>query len=315
MARIYVCGEALIDFVPVDMSGGDGFLALPGGSPFNTAKAAALAETDVRFLGPLSNDLFGDRLWADLQVHGVSTDLTPRSDDPSTLAFVDTSSGEPKYAFFDRQSAAANMAPHLDGVPVGTDDILAVGSISLIPNPGADNILRFALSQSQKMMLAFDPNVRANMIDDRAGWEARVNALFLASAIVKISSEDLEFLRPNSSHAEFAEYLLRSGTDLVVITSGQKGATAWTTSENVHVASPKVEVVDTVGAGDTFMGNLLAGVVRAGCANRAALSQISADGLKDILRHAAWAAALNCMRMGCKPPTLEETKQALSKGG
>lgn len=307
MARIYVCGEALIDFVPVSLADGDGFLSLPGGSPFNITKAAAQAGQPVGFLGALSTDIFGERLLADLGKHGVDTTLTPRSDDPSTLAFVDTSTGEPQYAFFDRQSAAANMDPTQIDVPAAPGDILAIGSISLIPQPAADNIVAFARSMSDQMMLAIDPNVRANMILDRPDWEQRIEALFDLCSIVKISSEDLEYLRPGQSHEVFAQGLLDRGVKLVVVTGGGEGALAMTANARCRSLARRVDVVDTVGAGDTFMGNLLAGLQRAEIGAGKNMGDLTDADLEGLLQIANAAAAINCTRKGCHPPTLSET--------
>ncbi|WP_138468115.1 carbohydrate kinase [Poseidonocella sp. HB161398] len=314
MARIFVCGEAIMDFVPVESAAGTAFLPLPGGSPMNTAKAAACAGAEAHFLGALSTDLFGERLLADMVAHGVRTGLTPRSDDPSTLAFVDMSTGEPHYAFYDRDSAAVNMAPTAEGITAEPGDILAVGSISLIPNPGADNILDFALAQSQSQMLAFDPNVRANMITDRPAWEARVEALFDAAAVVKISAEDLDYLRPGQGREAFARELLGRGTALVVVTGGAEGALGMTQAGQASAQAPVVTVRDTVGAGDTFMGNLLAGILELGCRDAAALSALGEESLSALLTRAAWAAAINCTRAGCNPPQRSETLAAIAAG-
>lgn len=307
MARIYVCGEALIDFVPASLEDGQGFLSLPGGSPFNIAKAAAQAGSDVAFLGAMSTDIFGDRLIADLAAHSVDTSQTPRSDDPSTLAFVDTSSGEPQYAFFDRQSAAANMDPTGIELAKTPGDILTVGSISLIPQPAANNIVRFAKSMSDQMMIAIDPNIRANMIVDRPDWENRVNALFDISTIVKISAEDLDYLRPGMSHEDFAQDLLDRGVALVVVTGGGDGALAMTKTVRCRAKGTRVDVVDTVGAGDTFMGNLLAGLQRHGAQTTDQISALAETDLVHILQLSNVSAGINCTRKGCQPPTLAET--------
>lgn len=313
MACVYVCGEAIIDFVPVTVDGSTMFQPLPGGSPFNITKAAAQAGTGASFLGALSTDIFGEQLLADLQAHGGDTSLTPRSADPSTLAFVDTSSGEPEYAFFDRQSASTNMAPTPEGITPTPGDILTIGSISLIPQPSANNIVGFAQTMSKQMMLAMDPNVRANMIIDRADWEARIEGLFDLCTLVKISSEDLAYLRPGMARADFAEELLGRGVALVVVTGGEDGALTMSKSVRFESKPPRVTLVDTVGAGDTFMGNLLAGLQRAGCTSGADISALDEAALVEILNVANLAAAINCTRKGCQPPKLDETLAALAE--
>lgn len=314
MARIYVCGEAIIDFVQVTSDDGPAFRPLPGGSPFNITKAAAQAGSEASFLGAISTDLFGAQLMADLEAYGVDTTLTPRSDDPSTLAFVDTSSGEPEYAFFDRQSVSANMAPDASTVPAGKGDILTIGSISLIPQPAADNITRLAQDLSGRMMIAMDPNVRANMIHDRDDWEKRIETLFDLCAIVKISAEDLAYLRPGQNKHDFARSLLSRGVALVVVTGGAEGAVGLTADAECEARAPRVQLVDTVGAGDTFMGNLLAGLQRAKCESAADITALSQAELSSILETAGWAAAINCTRKGCQPPRLSETEVSRDQG-
>lgn len=311
MARIYVCGEAIVDFVQVPAGDTVAYQPLAGGSPFNITKAAAQAGSPASFLGALSTDLFGHMLLADLEAHGVDTRLTPRASDPSTLAFVDTSSGEPEYAFFDRLSVSTQMAPTPEGITPEPGDFLTVGSCALIQQPAAGNIARFAETMATQMMLAMDPNVRANLIEDRADWEARIEALFDLCTVVKISSEDLAYMRPGQSKADFAGELLARGVALVVITGGAEGALAVTGKTQVEAKSARVQVVDTVGAGDTFMGNLLAGLQRAGCKTPLDIAALDPDVLKSILDTSGWAAAINCTRKGCQPPTLAETQAAM----
>lgn len=107
MGTVWFMGEALIDFVPTMSPAGDAFAPRAGGSPFNAAKAAAQAGAKSGFLGAISNDLFGERLIADLEAHGVETRRTPRTDDPCTLAFVELTGGVARYAFFNALSATA----------------------------------------------------------------------------------------------------------------------------------------------------------------------------------------------------------------
>ncbi len=306
MGKIFVCGEALIDFVP-ESEGSKAYVPFPGGSPFNAAKAAAQAGADVAFLGGISTDLFGDQMVADLQAHDVDTSLTPRSDDPSTLAFVDFATGDPRYAFFNIGTTTANMAPDAEALTPEAGDILDVGSISLIDLPGADNITRFAVEMSSRMMLAFDPNARPSMIHDRAAWDARMEALMAASSILKISAEDMDYMEPGVTAADFAAARLAEGCAMVVVTDGGTGATAFTGAETVQAVTPTVEVEDTVGAGDTFMGNMLAWLTRNDVASKADLAALTSGQLGEMLAVAMTAAAINCTRKGCNPPKLQET--------
>ncbi len=300
---IWVLGEALVDFVPNPVEGAITYLPKPGGSPFNAAKAAALAGARVHFIGGISTDFFGDMLLADLQQVGVDTRLAPRGVAPSTLAFVTFEGGQPRYAFFNNLTSTSLIEPPpLAGV-MKPGDILSIGSISLIDRPGADNIATAALATPATALMAFDPNARADMVTDWADWRQRIDRLLAVAGLIKLSVEDLEVLRPGLTAADFAAAQLGMGARLVIITDGGKGACAFSRSAAVAVAAPEVVVQDTVGAGDTLMGTLLAELCHRGLTCPQALGAIAEGPLRDILRRAVVAAALNCRIAGCNPPT------------
>jgi fructokinase len=300
---IWVLGEALIDFVPRQFDGVTAYLPKPGGSPFNAAKAAALAGANVQFVGGISNDFFGDMLEADLRLHGVHTQSAPRSDAPSTLAFVTFEGGQPRYAFFNNLTSTSLIAPRPLDTDMGPGDILSVGSISLIDQPGADNIAAEALKIADSRLLAFDPNVRADMVADWPDWRARMDRLLAVAGLIKLSVEDLEVLRPGMTPADFAAAHTAMGTRLVIITDGGAGAEMFGPVARVAVQAPKVVVQDTVGAGDTLMGTLLAELCHRGLSGRAELGAVPESEMRAILHRAVVAAALNCTVAGCNPPT------------
>jgi fructokinase len=300
--KLWVLGEALIDFVPL----ADGYQPNPGGSPYNAAKAAALAGAEVEFLGGLSTDLFGDMLAEDLARHGVGIGHAHRSADPTTLAFVKMNGGDARYAFFNNGSVTARLPPRDLGALVQPGDIVDVGSISLIDLPGADNLAAAALSMAGVCTLAVDPNARPGMIRDRAAWDRRMAALLDAARIIKLSIEDLEFIRPGQTPPDFARAALGQGAALVVVTHGGDGAEAFTRGGRVAHVPPPVDVVDTVGAGDTLMGNLLADLLAGGLEGGVAR-------IDTILRRAVIAATLNCTARGCQPPRRQAVDDALQR--
>ncbi len=306
MPSIYTCGEALIDLVPDLVGDSRCYRPAPGGCPYNSAIAAARAGAEVFFVGDISTDFFGDMLVRRLTNNGVHCDLVRRSDRPTTLAFVDLQSGEARYAFYDAGSANVNLQPPLAGSIGGDGDILLVGSISLIGMPAADRIARFAVDCAPHMALAVDPNVRANMIVDRDVWQQRIDNLFAEASIVRLSDEDLAVIRPDASASEFAAGLLDHRASLVVVTRGRNGSEVFTRNHHLEVAAPQVAVSDTVGAGDTLIGSLLAWLVTHGLSSRTALSAIDQDMLRDMMGFATCAAALNCARCGCNPPFQSE---------
>ena len=312
MARVFVSGEALIDFVPAETRDGErAFVPKPGGSLMNVAKAAAKAGATTEFVGVLSDDFLGEMLRADLEASGAGTALSARSERPSPLAFVDLSTGSPRYAFHFEGTAEADMAPAIEATPL-PGDVLHVGSIALV-GPAAGRIMDFALAEAGRRMLSLDPNARETLIRDRAAWAADIERLTRAAAILKLSDEDLASLDPGATPDDFARAALERGPDLVVVTGGAEGATAYTRAGRASVRAPRIELVDAVGAGDTLMGSTLAWLVAEGVADRAALAALDDDRLTALLRFATAAAALNCTRAGCVPPSRAEVEAFLAE--
>lgn len=303
MAKLWFLGEALIDFVPTTSPAGPAYAPRPGGSPFNAAKAAARAGAPAGFLGAISTDLFGDMLAADLAAHGVDTAAAPRSAAPSPLAFVDLQAGEPRYAFFTTGSATALMDPDADAFAPGPGDVVDVGSIALIGAPGADAIARFVARVVDRALIALDPNARPVMTPDMDGWRARIGAILDVAGVVRLSDEDLDALAPGTVPADFAAATLARGAQLVIVTHGPAGAEGWAASgAHARVPGQRVAVVDTVGAGDTLMGTVLARLAAGGWTAGDALARLDPDTLGAILRDGVAAAALNCTASGCAPP-------------
>jgi fructokinase len=303
MAKLWFLGEALIDFVPVTApDGGPAYAPRCGGSPYNAARAAALAGAEVGFLGALSTDLFGGMLAADLARHGIDTRAAPRLAAPTTLAFVDLQAGEPRYAFFNEGTATRRVAPDPAAFAPGPGDVVGFGSISLIDLPGANAIADFAVAVAGRALVAIDPNARPGMTPDLPAWRARIGRIMDVAGIVRLSVEDLAALAPGTAPADFATARIAAGAALVVVTHGAAGAEAWTPHLHVRAPGHPVAVVDTVGAGDTLMGNLLAALAAGGLTEPAALRAIPGDALTSALSHAVAAAALNCTASGCSPP-------------
>ncbi len=313
MARLYVCGEALIDFVPCEVSDGTmAFIPKTGGSPYNIARAAARAGADVSFIGAFSSDMFGDQLVAELSSHGVDCSLAPVSDHPTTLAFVDVSQGSPRYAFFTENTATRNMAPYADMIEAGPGDILNVGSISLIENPAADNIVDFCIAMSAKMRVAMDPNVRPSMTADKADWLARIERLSSVVSVIKLSDEDLDYMYPGLSPNDYADRMLDGKTELVIVTLGGDGAQAFTQKAAAAVKPPVVEIADTVGAGDALMGGVLSWLLEHCGDPPNAIAALSENQLEDMLRFSTTGAALNCTRVGASPSDRQEILEAIA---
>jgi fructokinase len=305
-------GEALIDFIPTeDTSGNAAYVPVPGGSPYNTAVATARLEVPNSFFGRISTDFFGDQLVSHLRENGVGDTYILRDSRLSTLAFVKrTDSGEARYAFFAED--AADRAVTADDLPVLPEEVQAIqfGSISIIPDPVGGSILSLVRRESARRVISFDPNIRESLIRDAGAYRSRVEASLQASTIVKISDEDLEWVTGSAGSTDdldgAARDILDRGPHLVVVTAGAQGATAFTRSHKVFVPARKVAVADTVGAGDSFHGGVLAWLYHNGRLTIEALKDLDAESLRRMLQFAGAVSAGTCSRPGNDPPRLKE---------
>jgi fructokinase len=303
---VLVVGEALVDLVQrVDGSVDEA----PGGSPANVALTLGRLGRHPQLLTSLGDDDRGRtvRAWleeSDVRVIGAGAGRT------STATAVLDASGAASYEF--------DLAWSVDAGLAGPADVVHVGSIATVIEPGATEVARLVAERRQTATISFDPNVRPALIDDAAAARARVEQLVRLADVVKVSDEDLLWLHPDRSLDEAAAAWLAAGAALVVVTLGGAGAFALTASGRVTIPAPTTTVVDTVGAGDTFMGALLDGLLEAdliGADRREALRQISAGLLERILRRSADAAAITVSRPGADPPRLAELAAGGGKPG
>ncbi len=161
-------------------------------------------------------------------------------------------------------------------------------------------------------MIVYDPNVRLNVEPDLAMWSEAVDWMSRRVHMIKISSEDLDLLKPGVSAVEAAAQWLNAGVSLVVVTDGSRGALACTARDNVSVQAQPVDVLDTVGAGDTFQAALLCWLSEQGLLSPPAMSTLSAQQLRQALSFAARAAAITCSRRGADMPRRAELPECLS---
>lgn len=303
---ILCCGEALIDMIPPP--GGAGFIPHPGGAVFNTAIALGRLDASVGLLTGLSTDMFGDQLRAALSASHVDTGLAVVSDRPTTLAFVKLTDGAASYSFFDENSAGRMITAN--DMPVLPDAVrtLFFGGISLACEPCAKAYAHMLATQGAGRVVMIDPNIRAGFIADEARYRARLNTMLAAADIVKVSDEDLGWIIGTDQSLEGKAGALRAlGPDLVVVTQGADGATGFTrTHAPVHVEAKPTNVVDTVGAGDTFNAGLLAALQRSGLLTKSALAGIRPADLKQAMTFAVKVAAVTVSRAGANPPFRSE---------
>lgn len=300
---ILCCGEALIDMLPRTLPTGDGvFAPHAGGAVFNTAIALARLEAPASLFTGLSNDLFGRQLEAALVESGVDTRHAVRTDRPTTLAFVELSDGQARYAFYD-ENTAGRMLTEAD-LPDLAPDVAAAffGGISLAVEPCADAYAALMTRAATDRVTMLDPNIRPGFIRDEAAFRARLDAMMAQADILKVSDEDLRWLAGDGDVANLARGMLARGPRLVCVTEGAQGARAVSATQDVFVAAKPVTPVDTVGAGDTFNAGLLAALHEAGVLSKGAMRDLGADTLRAALGLATRAAAVTVSRPGANPP-------------
>jgi fructokinase len=301
---ILSCGDALIDFVPVLAADGhEAVRPMVGGSCLNVAVGVARLGAPAGFVGGISNDLFGRMIAEHALASGVDLRYATRSDHQTTLAFVRTVAGESQYAFYDAETASREWTYQRGKIPFATIDAVHVGSTTLVNDRGAAEILAMIADARQAVTISFDPNCRPNLVKDKDAYLDRMNELAGQADIVRMSDVDFHYLYGENEYAAKAESLLAEGRSLFVITCGNDGARAWHPAAGlVEVEAPAVEVVDTIGAGDSFQAALLFALHKLNRIAKGKLKDISADELRRAMSFAARCAALTCTRVGADPP-------------
>lgn len=298
---ILCCGEALIDMLPRETTTGDAaFAPHSGGAVFNTAIALGRLGAKSGYFGGLSSDLFGTQLCAALDASHVDYSLSPRSDQPTTLAFVTLTDGHARYAFYDENTAGRMLTP--GDLPILGDRVEALffGGISLVSEPAADSYAALCHRETGSRLVMIDPNIRPGFITDVAHYRERLAGMLAQADVIKVSDEDLDWLGTTP------QALIAAGTALVLVTRGAKGVDATNAQDTIRVPATRASVVDTVGAGDTFNAGLLAGLARDNLLKRGRLRAAALTDLTPAIELGTRAAAITVSRAGANPPWLHE---------
>lgn len=301
-----VFGEALIDLVE---RAGDDPVAVVGGSPLNVAVGLSRLGVRTALRTHVGTDEYGAMIRRHLQGNDVA--VTPGSVHPgrtSTARAAIGADGSAEYVF--DVEWAPGPAPEPEPAPV----LVHTGSIAATLDPG-DKVVGDALAELRSVAtISYDPNVRPALMGDRATARARIEAIIRAADVVKASDEDLAWLYPGIDPTTVVRRWRELGPSVVVVTRGELGAHAVTRDLAVDVDAPQVAVIDTIGAGDSFMAGLLAGLAEQGLLGRVAadaLGAIDADALRSVLEHAAACAAITVSRRGADPPSRDAVRAAL----
>ncbi|CUH46896.1 carbohydrate kinase family protein [Ruegeria atlantica] len=306
---ILCCGEALIDMIAEPtVSGSRGFVPHSGGAVFNTAIALGRLGAPAGLLTGLSTDMFGQQLADALQASHVEASHVIRSDRPTTLAFVQLVDGHATYSFVDENSAGRMLTPEDMPKQLPAVSALYFGGISLACEPCADAYAALLERHGSDRAVMLDPNIRPGFIKDQSRFRTRLNRMIAQSDIVKVSDEDLDWIVPGpETLAEKVPLLLQAGPSVVIVTRGSDGASGYLADgSETSVPVKAVEVVDTVGAGDTFNAGVLAELNRAGRLTKANLRTLDPDVLRAALAKGADVAAITVSRAGANPPWAHE---------
>lgn len=299
---ILCCGEALIDMLPRETGGGESaFAPHAGGSVFNTAIALGRLGAPVKFFSGLSSDLFGDVLRRELAASKVDSTPTAISDRPTTLAFVTLTDGHASYAFYD-ENTAGRMLSATD-LPATEADALFFGGISLVVEPCGAAYEALMLREAPHRLTMIDPNIRPSFITDETRYRGRLTRMLAAADIIKTSDEDLTWIRGD---ADAGALLEETSAKVILLTRGGKGVRIVTPHGSFDVPAEKAEVVDTVGAGDTFSAGFLAQLQKSGHLSKTCIDSATSDDLRAAATFGAKVAAITVSRAGANPPWASE---------
>jgi len=304
---ILCCGEALIDMLPRQSTlGENAYAPYAGGAIFNTAIALGRLGMPTGFFTGLSDDMLGDVLRETLAAANVDFSFCAISARPTTVAFVKLVNGSATYAFYDEGTAGRMITT--DDLPVLGDNIEAIhfGAISLIPDPCGGTYEALLAREREACVISLDPNIRPGFIKNKQSHHDRIMRMAAQSDIIKFSDEDLEWFGMSGDHDALAAQWLNIGPKLVVITKGADGAVGYTRNMKVDVPSERVDVVDTIGAGDTFDAGVLASLRRDGLLTKYHVANLDQKAIRNALAFAAKVAAVTVSRAGANPPWAHE---------
>lgn len=297
---VLVVGEALVDRV-TDAAGT--VADHPGGSPANVALGLERLGTEAMLVTALGDDAAGQLVRAHLESAGVRV-LDASGAAPTSIAHATLGAdGGATYAFDIEWGIVT------EGLDVGAPTAIHTGSIGAFMAPGASAVAALVDRLRGTATVTYDPNVRPSLMPDHAEAVAAVERMVALSDVVKVSDEDLEWLYPVTSADAVAAAWAGTGPAYVIVTRGGDGATLTAADgRTLAVPAPRITVVDTVGAGDSFMAGLIDGLGREAAlgGDRGALAGLTDAQLTSILERCIRIAAITCSRAGANPPTAAE---------
>jgi fructokinase len=292
-------------------------MAVPGGSPFNVAIGIARLGSKAGFLSKISSDFFGRYLIRTLVKAGVDQRFLVSSPHQTTLSVAVTrADGEAQYAFYGHDAADRSLLPA--EIPATLPDevsAIAIGSYTLAIDPTASAIEHLIERETGRRVVSIDPNIRPNVIGDPKAWRPRFERLLGRCTIVKASVEDLTYLYGSGMDAAaWARHWLTAGPKLIIITRGGDGVSVFFANATFDLPVRKVDVVDTVGAGDSFHAALLVCLEEQNLLRPAAVAGLSLDAVTRAMDFAIVASSITCSRQGADMPARADVEAVMSGG-
>lgn len=291
---VLVIGESVMDII----TDGRQELQRPGGSPMNVAVGLARLGTRTELLTQLGDDAPGRDIRRHLEGAGVTLHPDSITDAPTSIAHA---------TLRDDGSATYEFAIdwRLPAPRVGAPRILHAGSIGAVVEPGAGEVRRI-IEQQTRALISFDPNIRPAVMGERNRVRQLVESLSARAHVVKLSEEDTAWLYPGATPATVLDALGSAGVALAIVTLGADGCVLRTPSVSLHLPALPTDVVDTVGAGDSFTSALLSEILRLDLVDVVRTGGLTSEQASRIAQRALTAAAITVSRQGAQPPTADE---------
>ncbi|MCX2748776.1 carbohydrate kinase [Arthrobacter sp. MI7-26] len=293
-ATVLVIGEALIDAVNTNGHTKEH----PGGSPANVALGLIRLGVPTSLLTKIGNDARGKAITNHLKRAGVSVDPASTGPAPTSLATATIGAdGSAHYDFDLHWSFSTPSSPT-------RHHLIHTGSAASFDLRGWKELFDYIESKSDESLITYDPNIRPALLGDRVDAVDRFETWCKITDAVKLSAEDTEWLYPGHGPDAVADRILGLGTALVAITAGDAGSSLYTGSRSVTIPPIPTTVIDTIGAGDSYMSALILGLLST------PMYSLDRKAMERIGQAAARAAAITVSRAGANPPTLTEILQS-----
>ncbi|MBU1094160.1 MAG: carbohydrate kinase [Firmicutes bacterium] len=317
MKKVVAMGELLIDFIPkqkgVSLSDVTEFTRMPGGAPANVVATVSKLGGHSGFIGQVGKDAFGDFLIDTLNKVNVDTTFLYQSDLAKTaLAFVSLKlDGQREFIFY-REPSADQLFTSAQLNPEALDHVIFhFCSVSLSEHPVKQAHLdAIHIVKKQGGFVSFDPNIRLSLFKDHQAYKEVIKTVIPYADLLKISDDELEFITGIKDPSKAIQSLFIGDVKSIILTKGSQGVECFTKTNHYYVPGVKVDVKDTTGAGDAFIGAFLYQLSK---------DEITKDNQDEkyiqYLKFANAAAALTTTKFGAISalPSLLEINELISK--